>query len=117
MVKRVEALLSRCGEKADEKDNWLIIGDVQVDVNGYEAYESGRRIDLTLKEFELLKVLMINSQKVLSRQQLLDLVWGYDYFGDERVVDAHIKNLRKKMKGNLIMTVKGVGYKVNAASY
>ncbi|MDR1559277.1 MAG: helix-turn-helix domain-containing protein [Clostridiales bacterium] len=82
------------------------IGPVEVNVNSYEAYEHGQRVDLTLKELELLKVLMSSSNIVFSRQRLLDLVWGYYYFGDERVVDAHIKNLRKKLRTNLVVTVK-----------
>ena len=114
LIKRVEALLKRCKGSSPEKGQTLEIGQVQVDVDGYGAYENGLRLELTLKELELLKVLMINAQKVLSRQQLLDLVWGYDYFGDERIVDVHIKNLRKKIKSNLIHTVKGVGYKADA---
>ncbi|MDR3239132.1 MAG: response regulator transcription factor [Clostridiales bacterium] len=111
LVKRVEALLNRC---RGSQDSILRLGPIHLDVNNYEAYENERRIDLTLKELELLKVLMSNPRKVLSRQQLLDLVWGYDYYGDERIVDAHIKNLRKKLRANLIVTVKGVGYKVES---
>ena len=113
LIKRVEALLNRCGKSGSDETAVLKIGPVQVDMNGYGAYEDGRRIDLTLKELELLKVMMLHRQKVLSRQQLLDLVWGYDYFGDERVVDVHIKNLRKKLNANIIQTVKGVGYKID----
>lgn len=108
LVKRVEALLRR----SVLPNNTLRIGAVSVDPDSYEAFENGKRIILTLKELELLKALMNNQRKALSRQQLLDLVWGYDYFGDERIVDVHIKNLRKKFKTNLIVTVKGVGYKI-----
>lgn len=112
LVKRVEALLRRSGTIKST----LQIGHVSIDVDAYEAYENGDRIILTLKELEILKVLMNNNQKVLSRQQLLNLVWGYDYFGDERIVDVHIKNLRKKFKSNMITTVKGVGYKITSSS-
>jgi two-component system response regulator VanR len=108
LVKRVEALLRRSG-----KHNELLkIGNISVNVDSYEAFENGKRLSLTLKELELLKTLMQHQGKVLSRQQLLNLVWGYDYFGDERIVDVHIKNIRKKFKENIIMTVKGVGYKI-----
>jgi len=108
LVKRVEALLRRIGKHSDI----LQIGSISINVDSYEAFENGSRIDLTLKELEILKTLMWHQGKVLSRQQLLNLVWGYDYFGDERIVDVHIKNIRKKFKSNIIITVKGVGYKI-----
>jgi DNA-binding response OmpR family regulator len=113
LVKRVEALLRRSGEYADGEI--LKAGPLLVHSGNYEAYESGARIDLTVKELELLKAFLASPRKVFTRQALLDLVWGYDYFGDERVVDAHIKNLRKKLKGSFIATVKGIGYKLDPA--
>lgn len=109
LVKRAQALLRRSG--AVQTSHVLQIGGVHIDAEGYEAFEDGERVSLTLREFELLKVLMLHQRKVLSRQQLLNLVWGYDFFGDERIVDVHIKNLRKKFRANIITTVKGVGYK------
>lgn len=108
LVKRVQALLRRTGKH----NEILEIGSISVNVDSYEAFENETRIDLTLKELEILKTLMQHQGKVLSRQQLLNLVWGYDYFGDERIVDVHIKNIRKKFKTNIIITVKGVGYKI-----
>ncbi len=107
LVKRVEALLRRTGHTGQ-----LQAGPVYVDMDRYAVFEDGDRVILTLKELELLKVLMNNRGKVLSRQQLLNLVWGYDYFGDERIVDVHIKNVRKKFNTELIETVKGVGYRI-----
>ena len=65
------------------------------------------------KEFELLHVLLINRGLVLTRQKLLNLVWGEDYFGEERIVDTHIKNLRKKLGQNYISTIRGVGYRID----
>ena len=109
LVKRSQALLRRSG--VTQTSNILQIGRVQIDTDSYEAFENGEKVNLTLREFELLKMLMQHQRKVLSRQQLLNLVWGYDYFGDERIVDVHIKNLRKKFSVNIITTVKGVGYK------
>lgn len=108
LVKRVESLLRRTGKMFKS----LHVGPIYIDVDSYSVFENRKKITLTLKEFELLKVLMKNKGKVLSRQQLLNNVWGYDYFGDERVVDVHIKNIRKKFKANVIQTVKGVGYKI-----
>lgn len=112
LVKRVEALLRRTERSGSDQSNMLRMDAVSIDMDRYEAFENGEKIQLTLKEFELIKVLMSNPSKVLSRQQLLDSVWGYDYYGDERIVDVHIKNLRKKLQTDLIITVKGVGYKV-----
>lgn len=109
LVKRVEALLRRTGKMS----NTMKTGNITIDSNCYEAYENNKKIPLTLREFELLKTLLINSHKVLTRQQLLNHVWGYDYFGDERIVDVHIKNLRKKIASNIIATVKGVGYRLS----
>lgn len=107
LVSRVRALLRRAGSPG----NITQIGGVAIDAGSYEAYENGTKVKLTLREFELLRVLMNSQRKVLTRQQLLDLVWGYDFFGDERIVDVHIKNLRKKFNTNIIATVKGVGYR------
>ncbi|MCL2386622.1 MAG: response regulator transcription factor [Defluviitaleaceae bacterium] len=107
LVKRVQALLRRRNTAPAPK------GGVYIDTDSYLAYESGLPVKLTLREFELLKLLMQNPGMVFTRQQLLDSVWGYDYFGDERVVDVHIKNLRKKFSGQVIATVKGVGYRLD----
>lgn len=108
LVKRVQSLMRRSG--GDGKK--LCRGELCIDFESYEAFENGHKIKLTLREFELLGALMQNAGKVLSRQQLLDRAWGYDYFGDDRIVDVHIKNLRKKLDGDVIATVKGVGYKL-----
>lgn len=109
LVKRVEAILRRSGKI----NNLLKIQNISIDVESYQAFENEKSIILTLKELELLKILMKNPNKVLSRQQLLNYVWGYDYFGDDRIIDVHIKNLRKKFETDFIITVKGVGYKIN----
>lgn len=107
LVKRVGALLRRGGSRGKTMQN----GNITIDFDSFEVWDDGERISLTLREFELLSALMQNAGKVLSRQQLLNHAWGYDYFGDERVVNVHIKNLRKKLKTNAIATVTGVGYK------
>lgn len=108
LVKRVNALLRRSGGE----ETVLRYGDLVINYERYEVSESGERVKLTRREFELLGVLMGNEGKVLNRQQLLNHAWGYDYFGDDRIVDVHIKNLRRKLKRNVIQTVKGVGYKL-----
>ena len=76
-----------------------------------EASLAGRPLDLTAREFELLRTLISRPGRVFTREVLLDLLWGYDFFGDERVVDSHIKNLRHKLGGDYIETVRGVGYR------
>ena len=108
LIKRVDALFRRLGGASTITSD----GSIQIDTDSYEAYENGEKLPLTLREFELLKALAANRNKVVSRQQLLNQAWGYDYFGDDRIVDVHIKNLRKKITGNVISTVKGVGYKM-----
>jgi len=112
LMKRVEALLRRAGVQGGG-DTLLRIGALAIDEDAYMAYEQNTPLALTLKEFEILRILMTHEHKVLSRQQLLDLVWGYDFFGDERIVDVHIKNLRKKLAFDPIVTVKGVGYRLD----
>lgn len=108
LVKRVEKLLRRKGEGSKK----IQCGDIMLDYDSFEVYDHQEKIALTYREFELLGVLMNHAGKVLNRQQLLNHAWGYDYFGDERIVDVHIKNIRKKLKSEIIVTVKGVGYKL-----
>ena len=108
LVKRAEALLRRKGGGGFKQ---LQNGVVSIDVDGYQAFENGEPVKLTLREFELLKIFMQNPNRAFTRQQLLDTVWGYDYYGDERIVDVHIKNLRKKFEHQVVDTVKGVGYR------
>lgn len=110
LVKRAEALLRR-GEKHPTPQG----SGISIDPANYQAYEDGRPVKLTLREFELLKFLTENPGRVFTRQNLLDAVWGHDYFGDERVVDAHVKNLRKKFRAAIIETVTGVGYRAGGA--
>jgi DNA-binding response OmpR family regulator len=112
LVKRVETLFRRCG---GEK-KLLQYGNITLDYDRFEAYDCSEQIQLTLREFELLGALLNHAGKVLNRQQLLNQAWGYDYFGDERIVDVHIKNLRKKLASDIIVTVKGVGYKLGGGA-
>lgn len=108
LVKRVEKLLRRQGEGPKR----LQCGELILDYDSFEVFDQQEKLQLTYREFELLGSLMNNAGKVLNRQQLLNYAWGYEYFGDERIVDVHIKNLRKKLKSEVIVTVKGVGYKL-----
>jgi len=108
LVKRAEVLLRR---KGADPSGVIRNGGISMDVDSYQAFENGEPVKLTLREFEFLKLFLQNPNQVFTRQQLLDAIWGYDYFGDERIVDVHIKNLRKKFQMPVVATVKGVGYK------
>lgn len=107
--KRVTALLRRCGKSPELKQ--IQMGDITVDFGGYTASGPGGPIDLTPKEIDLLKLLIEHKGLVLTRSQILDELWGYDYPIIDRTIDTYIKNLRKKLSFNRIVTVKGVGYK------
>ena len=112
-IARVRAVLRRTGR--EDKDNaTLQIGDLQILVQQHQVLVAGRKVTLTLKEFELLKFLMENQGIVLSRDRLLGHVWGYDFDGETRTVDVHIRTLRQKLGpcGEFIETVRGVGYRI-----
>jgi len=97
-----------------ESDNTLRTGDLHVDIANYKAYVGGRPIDLTYKEFELLRFLATNQDKVFTREALLNRVWGYDFYGGARTVDVHIRRLRSKIEDRahtFIETVRNVGYR------
>lgn len=93
----------------------IVVGDLEIDHEKHEVTKNGDLIKLTLKEYQLLEYLAENRGKVLSRNALLDRVWGYDYFGETRTVDVHIRHLRKKIdddNAGIIETIRGVGYKI-----
>lgn len=108
LVRRVRSLLRRVGKSTDS----IKVGHLKLDLKSHELFEDGVKIELTLKEFEIIHTLMINSGSVMTRQQLLNLIWTYEYFGDEKIVNVHIKNIRKKLTHDPIVTVLGVGYKI-----
>ena len=109
LIKRVESLLKR-GSQAT--GNQLVIDDVVLLLDEREVYSNQEKVNLTLKEFEILRILMSNINKVITRESLLNEVWGYSYYGDTRVIDTHIKNIRKKTNIKKIKTVTGIGYKL-----
>lgn len=114
LVARVEAVLRRLGGKEDVGK--LEYAGVVVDRKAHQILIDGVIVDLSYKEFELLQYFMENKGIALSRENILNHVWNYDYFGDARTIDTHVKKLRSKMgeKGNLIKTIWGVGYKLIA---
>lgn len=117
LVARVRAILRRAGH-ADEPPADLVrrLGDVVVDPSAREAQVAGERVSLRTKEFDLLLTLIDHANRVLSREQLLDLVWGYEFYGQTRTVDVHIAHLRDKLSSSslTIETVWGLGYKLLA---
>ncbi|MGI6086253.1 MAG: response regulator [Acetivibrionales bacterium] len=119
MLARVRALIRRSAgglKHTGEEGGRLSAAGITVDVRSYKAYRTDRPLQLTLKEFELLSALIANRGKVLTRDYLLDTIWGYEYFGETRTVDVHIRHLRKKLEdgGTVIETVRGVGYRFSA---
>jgi two-component system, OmpR family, alkaline phosphatase synthesis response regulator PhoP len=112
LVARVNALLRRTDNAKEEKK--FVIGDLSVNVNKHIVNVKGKEITLTLKEFELLILLLENRDIVLSRDKILETIWGYNFDGETRTVDVHIRTLRSKLgeAGNLINTVRGIGYKI-----
>lgn len=110
MVSRVKAVMRRC--EPNEKDDTLTVGEISLSDKAHTVKVSGEKVMLTFKEFEMLKLFMMNPGIVLSRNQLLSKIWGTDYFGETRTVDMHIKTLRHKLgnAGKRIETVIGVGY-------
>ncbi|MBP5624643.1 MAG: response regulator transcription factor [Lachnospiraceae bacterium] len=112
LVARVEALLRRSGSVGGENEN-LSYGGIVLDKNAHSVFVDSSEIELSYKEFELLAYFMENKGLALSRDKILDSVWNYDYFGDARTVDTHVKKLRAKLgdKGDLIKTIWGMGYK------
>jgi DNA-binding response OmpR family regulator len=113
MVARVKAILRRY-ESGQRAGPTLRLGPLTVDKQRREARAGDRELALRTKEFELLAALLENAGIVLSREQLLDLVWGYDFYGETRTVDVHVQHLRQKLAGSGvgIQTVRGVGYKL-----
>lgn len=108
------ALRLKQKSKNEIDDQWLIFSDLKLNEGTREVYRGDRLIDLTPREFDLLVYFMKNPRHVLSREQILDTVWGYDYYGETNVVDVYVRYVRKKVDGDrddkLIHTVRGVGY-------
>ena len=112
LVARVEAILKR-GKIKEEEKNTIIKYGIEIDDNARTVKVDGKNIEMSLREYELLKYLMDNSGIALSREKILNNVWNYDYYGDSRTIDSHIKKIRHKLgkKGKYIKTIRGIGYK------
>ncbi len=113
LMARVEAILRRAGAASDDS---FEIGGIKIDKASHEVVIDETAVDLSVKEFELLLYFMTNRGIALSREKILNNVWNYDYYGDARTIDTHVKKLRAKLgeKGDLIKTIWGIGYKFEA---
>ena len=121
LLRKIAAVLRRTHKEEEQRQ--ICYQSLILDLTGHHVYileedyggnpANRAEVELTQKEFELLHVLLINKGIVLTRQKLLNLVWGEDYFGEERIVDTHIKNIRRKLGCNYISTIRGVGYRID----
>ena len=113
LIARVKALLRRTEPISDEKI--YILGELEVNPSKHTVTISGTEITLTLKEFELLSLLFRHQGNVLNRDQILQEIWGYEFDGENRTVDVHIRTLRSKLGvcGDLVETVRGIGYRIS----
>ncbi|MDL2327380.1 response regulator transcription factor [Ruminococcaceae bacterium OttesenSCG-928-A11] len=112
LLRKIAAVLRRTSPS--ETENGVVqYKGLSLDIPAYKAYVDGRDTDLTPREFEILRELLSHQGRILTRENLINLLWKYDFYGDERIVDTHIKNLRKKLGVELIDTVRGVGYRID----
>ena len=115
VLKRIEAVLRRAGPAdpaPDQADGLLRCGPVTLDPASQTVRVDGQCVSLTLREYDILKLLLENQGRVVSRETLLDCVWGYSHVGDDKVINTHIKNIRKKLGVDCIETIRGAGYKI-----
>ena len=116
LIARIKAVLRRQSDLSESMDPVLVAGPVRIDVERHQVNVNNESLSLPLKEFELLEYLVRNSGRVLTRAQLIDRVWGSDYFGDTKTLDVHVKRLRAKIEKDpanpvFIQTIRGLGYK------
>ena len=115
LVSRIKAVLRRSGAAKKKAEDIIVSGNLEINTKKHEVKADGEVIGLTLKEYELLKRLMENPNIVMTRDSLLEEIWGYDFDGETRTVDVHIRTLRQKLGkcGERVETVRGVGYRIS----
>lgn len=113
LIRKIAAVLRRSTISQNQEHQTVAYKNLILDLDSYSALVNGESYELTQREFEILRELLLNQGRVLTRQILLERLWKYDFYGDERVVDTHIKNLRKKLGIDFIQTIRGVGYKID----
>lgn len=112
LLRKIAAVLRRTS--LPESENHVITyRNLTLDIPAYKVYVDGRDTDVTSREFEILRELLSHQGRILTRENIINLLWKYEFYGDERIVDTHIKNLRKKLDIDLIDTVRGVGYRID----
>ena len=111
LLRKIAAILRRTAN--NDASGQIRYQSLELDTEGYKVFVEEELVELTQREFELLRELLTHQGKVLTRQMLLNRLWEYDFYGDERVVDTHIKNLRKKLGVDCIETIRGVGYRID----
>ena len=113
LLRKIAAVLRRSSKQNDTPQT-MNYKNLTLDLDGYKVYAGGEVIDLTPREFEILRELLANRGRILTRQNLLQAIWKYEFFGEERIIDTHIKNLRKKLgAADYIETIRGVGYRID----
>lgn len=113
LIRKIAAILRRSSQQED-MPHTISYRDLTLDLDGYKVYTTAGPIDLTPREFEILRELLTHKGRILTRQNLLQTLWKYEFFGDERIIDTHIKNLRKKLgQADYIETIRGVGYRID----
>ena len=113
LIRKIAAVLRRSSRTQEEGHKAIEYQNLSLNLDNYSATVDGTAYELTQREFEVLRELLTHQGRIMTRQNLLDKLWRYDFYGDERVVDTHIKNLRKKLGIEFIQTVRGVGYKID----
>ena len=116
LIRKIAAVLRRSSQTQEEGHETIACRNLSLDLDNYTATVDGIAYELTQREFEVLRELLTHQGRIMTRRNLLDKLWLYDFYGDERVVDTHIKNLRKKLGIEFIQTVRGVGYKIDKES-
>ncbi len=113
LIRKIAAVLRRSA-KQENIPHTITYKNLTLDLDGYKVYTGERSIDLTPREFEILRELLTHQGRILTRQNLLQTLWKYEFFGEERIIDTHIKNLRKKLgAADYIETIRGVGYRID----
>lgn len=112
VLRRIEAVLRRSEQGAQAENAVIHYKDITIDTDSFTVRIGKEIVPFTTREFEILKFLLENQGRVFTRDHLLNSIWGYDFFGDEKIVNTHIKNIRKKLGAEYIETIRGVGYKI-----
>ena len=112
VLKHIEEILRRT-ENINKKVDVLKYKNISLNIENYDVFVDNQKVALTFREFEILKLLLENQGKVFTRDNILNSIWNYDYFGDDKIVNTHIKNIRKKLGYDYIETVRGVGYRID----